>query len=107
MHIETLGTSKTTTKVTLSSLEEKMKENATENLFEQLDLFPKCDVIGIGAYPHIGITDIRSDGSSKTDLWQQFSINQINDELAQEIKNKNQISVEKTNTTAVSTFQEV
>ncbi|EFC43750.1 hypothetical protein NAEGRDRAFT_68477 [Naegleria gruberi] len=48
---------------------------------EQMIDLPKCEMIGIGAYPQIGITDVKSEIYSKSDMWHQFSINAINNEL--------------------------
>jgi hypothetical protein len=53
---------------------------------EELYEFPRCEVKGVGAYPMIGITDIKCDGFSKSDLWSLFSVNSLNDELASELE---------------------
>uniref|UniRef100_A0A7S1PHR2 Abnormal spindle-like microcephaly-associated protein ASH domain-containing protein n=1 Tax=Percolomonas cosmopolitus TaxID=63605 RepID=A0A7S1PHR2_9EUKA len=48
---------------------------------EHLEKFPSCELEGIGSMPQLGITDIYSRNTPKTNLWHQFSVNQINDTL--------------------------
>jgi hypothetical protein len=97
IHLQTFKETQKTKKVMTPSL---------DYTIEQLDEFPKCEVIGIGSQPHIGITDIRADESQKTDLWEQFSVNQINDELLREFEG-DKTSTAGYTATAVSTFQDV
>lgn len=49
---------------------------------DQLLRFPSCDFEGVGCIPQLGITDIYSSSIPKNDLWEQFSISSINNELA-------------------------
>lgn len=79
----------TSARPTPSPLEHITEEKVAEDtqLWEQfskesLRTFPRVEVLGIGAFPHIGIIDARCEGVSKADLYEQFSIHELNDELA-------------------------
>ncbi|KAG2392302.1 hypothetical protein C9374_012554 [Naegleria lovaniensis] len=69
---------------------------------EQILSLQRCDVFGIGSYPQLGITDIRSASGSKVDLWSQFSVNSINKELR---KNTNCYQIESSITNFNSSIQ--
>lgn len=52
---------------------------------EHLMCFPSLQVQGEGQYPVIGCVDMRSARQSKSNLWKQFSINDLNKELEKEL----------------------
>jgi hypothetical protein len=40
-----------------------------------------CEAVGVGVYPTVTIADIRGQDQSARNLWKQFNILQLNEEL--------------------------
>lgn len=52
---------------------------------EELENMPKCEIVGKGSFPSLGVTDVKSETEPKANLWQQCSVNAMNNVLAAEL----------------------
>eukprot|EP00668_Euglena_longa_P002354 GGOE01002719.1.p1 GENE.GGOE01002719.1~~GGOE01002719.1.p1 ORF type:complete len:1874 (-),score=555.85 GGOE01002719.1:418-6039(-) len=70
----------------------------TSDAEADLGVVPRCEVVGRGSYPALGIVDVRSVAVSRAHLWQQLHINDLNAVLAQDLTpsdtNRTQFSVQ-------------
>jgi len=84
---------------TATQLGMKGGHDLSTNFEEELSTLPQCEITGSGAYPVLAITDIRAIRTSKAHLWEQFSINQINDAITEELtdvdKNRTEFSIQR------------